>query len=221
MAGINYVTTTLNTNSGTKTLSTGTLVLNDLLVVVTIQSGSNVEQAPTDNNSDGKGTYSLAASITWSTDKVVQVWVRNALIGNTTSCTVSHTPGVTTGGGVSLLRISGMSRSGISAVRQRGSAIGNSATTPTVGLGSAILTENPVVGSVGYNIGGSGVTAPSGWSENVDSGYATPTTGLEIASRASGETNSSIAWGATVGAGYGVLAVELDTSAPTGFLQMF
>lgn len=203
-----------NSNSGTKSSASFTPAVGDLIVVVTGHSGYTGSVAPTDDNSDGFGTYSLAkSSMCRSSADRVQIWVRDALVGAAAATVVSIAPGTTTGGGLRPLKVTGMSRAGASAIRQVGGQDDTAAATPAPSFPGAALTTNPLVGLVMNASNAAALSAPSGWSESFDQGYNTPTSGLECVTRDSGETGTTITWGSSSATAFGSVIVELDASS--------
>jgi hypothetical protein len=101
------------------------------------------------------------------------------------------------------------------ALRQTNSQNNAAAGTPSITLGQAVLTGNVVIGAVMNGTNGSTTTAPpTSWTENHDAGYNVPASGLEVCHRASGETNTTIAWTAASASAFGAVVVEIDVSAP-------
>jgi hypothetical protein len=207
------------TTAGNKTF-TGTPAASDLIVVVAPASGV-ATSAVTDNNADGLGTYTQADSdrTGWgsATTGHLTVWVRNALIGSATSTVFTATQSGSTGGGLDVFRISGMTRTGAAAVRQTaGQSSGTSGTTPAPVFGAAPLTGNPVIGAVcnAQTTAGSVITQRANFTEASDLAYSTPGSGLETMFRSSGETATTQTWGSTSGSAFGSVVAEFDTSAP-------
>src|SRR5436190_22496678 len=98
MASVTSLGSLFDTNSGTHTV-TATPAVGDLIVIVIASTGYTGTVAPTDNNSDGLGAYTLAQSnvkVT-SADKMA-CYVRNELVKSATSTVFTHAPGATTGG---------------------------------------------------------------------------------------------------------------------------
>lgn len=207
-------TSTFNTTSGNKNSGSFTSAAGAQLIVILAHSGSTSTAAPTDNHPDGLGTYSqINAAVKAASADRLSVWARNALTGSAAATTVTHAPGSTTGGGLCVLSVSGVSRLGAAAARQSAIQSNQAAGgTPTPALSSAALTGNPVIGAVFNATSPAGLTQRTGYTEQMDQGYSTPTTGLEVMSRDSGETASSIAWGGTSASAFCSIAVELDTS---------
>jgi hypothetical protein len=209
-------TQTFDTTSGTHTV-VATPAADDLIVIVVASTGNTANIAPTDNNSDGAGIYSRVNTCVKNTSAdTMQMWIRESKVGSASSTTFSHAPGTSTGGGLAVFKITGMLRAGLTAVVQ--SAIQSNqaaAGTPTPVLGTAANTNNPLIGAV-FNATNPATMTPRGtpvWTERQDSGYATPTTGLETMSINSGETGTSIAWGGTSASAFCSIVAEFNAGA--------
>ena len=214
-------TATFNTTSGTKTV-TATPAVGDLIVIIVAHSGSTSSVAPTDNNSSG--TYTLINSAVKATSAdTMRVYVRDSLITSATSTIFTHAPGTTTGGGLAVLKITGMEKVGSAAVRGSGKQDNQaSATTPAPVLSSTPRTTNPIITAVFNASNPANTTVPTSYTSRTNSGYNTPATGLRVASIDSGITNATITWGGTSASAFGSLAIELDaalTHATTGALN--
>lgn len=219
--GTGSVTTTSGTKAVTPASPGGDPQVGDLIVLVTVHTGNTSNAAPTDNNSSG--TYveiTGAACVKASSADQMRIWVRTSLITTSTSTTYTHAPGTTTGGGLFIFAITGVTRTGSSAIvkaaKQDNQSSGG---TPTPVFSSAPSTGNPILGAV-FNASNPATMTPRSspaWTEQTDLGYNSPTTGLETASINSGETATSIAWGSTSGSAFCAAVVEIDTSAaPSG-----
>lgn len=208
-------TATFNTTAGNKTV-TATPAVSDLIVVIAAASGTSEANAATtavtDNNSSGT-YYKVADSLGAGASPRISAWVRTELIGSATSTIFTAAQGSSSGGGLAVFKITGMSRVNLQAIRRAGAASGALSTTPTVDLITPVLTANAVIGGVVNSTSPAGLTQPGSWTERQDAGYSTPTTGLETASRDSGETGSSIAWGSTSATAWRAVVVELDVSS--------
>ena len=193
------------------------LLLNDLIVVVAPCTLTGGTISVTDNNADGLGTYVQVDSdrTGFSTAGVLTVWVRNALIGSATSTVFTATQTGSTGGGLDVFRVSGMSYAGAAAVRQTaGQSTGTAGTTPAPVLGAAALTGNPLIGAVCNGTSPATMTPRTSWTEATDLGYATPTTGMETMYRSSGETGTTQTWGSTSATAFASVVIELTAAAP-------
>ena len=218
MAAITSAGTTWNTTGGNTTV-TATPAINDLIIVIAASSGlAGGTTAVTDDNSSGTYTQVDVDRTGFSTTGVLTVWVRNSLITAASSTIFTAAQGSSSGGGLTVLRVSGMTRAGAVAIRGTGGeSTGTSATTPAPVLASTPLPGNPVIAAVccGTN-STTNFTPRTGYTEHNDSGYNTPATGLETMSRASGETSATITWGSTAPSTFASVAIELDTSGSTG-----
>lgn len=207
-------TATFNTTNGTKTV-TATPAIDDLIVIITAHTGNTSTTAPTDNNSSG--TYSLIGTAFKATSAdYMNVFIRNSFISSATSTIFTHAPGTTSGGGLAVFKVTGMSRTGSIADRQFANQNNQAAAgTPAPVFASSVLTANPVIGAV-FNATNPATITPRGtptYTEAFDLGYNTPATGLEAMYINSGETATTITWGGTSGTAFCSIAIELDTSA--------
>lgn len=218
VATITYVSATWTTTAGNKTV-VFTPAVGDLLVVLCANSGRTTAQPPTVadatqgigyaqfTGTNGSFTKNTSADSGW-------VFISNSLCTVASSTTITMTQSSDSGGGLGVFRVSGMSIAGVGAVRQCGKQDNAAAGTPSITMPAAILTGNPVFGMVFNTTNGTTTTAPpTSWTEDFDNGYATPTSGLELVHRASGETLTTIAWTGASASAFGSLLVELTTTA--------
>ena len=205
-------TATIDTTSGTHTV-TATPAVNDLIVIVTVATGNTATTTPTDDNSSG--TYTLiATAVKAASADTMAVFIRNALISSAASTIFTHAPGTSTGGGLAVHKVTGMTKTGATAAKQSANQNNQgSAGTPAPVFGSAVLTANAVIGSVLSNTNPAAMTPRTSFTETVDTGYSVPATGVEIISINSGETGTTMTWGSATLTAFCSLVVELDTSA--------
>lgn len=207
------VTLADTSNATSYTTGSFTPAANDLLVALVFTSASAVNGTVTDSQS---GTWTLIQIVAADSNGVhVRVFVRTALIASAgTTVTFDCTGDTASGAVVFVARISGMSRTGASAVRQSaGHANGAAGGTPAPAFSISALTGNPTLGLVGNRSNPAGVTEPTSWTEQADTGYATPDAGGEYVSRNSGFTGTTITWGSTSATNFAALIVEMDASA--------
>lgn len=205
-----------NTNAGVKTV-TATPAVGDLIVVIAANSGRTVTQPPTITDNNSSGTYAQLSTTATRATNVDSMWafVRTSLIGSATSTIFTMTPTATdTGGGFIVYSLTLMARVGTDALRQGGKQDNIASGTPSVTMGSAILTANPVVGAVMTGTNGTTNSAPpTGFTEAADLGYNTPPSGFESVFRSSGETRTTVPWTAASPSAFCSMLLELDTSA--------
>jgi len=213
MAAVTLLGSVLNTTNGSKTV-TATPAVGDLIVIIAAHTGNTSSAAPTDNNADGLGTYSLVNSaVKASSADTMRAWVRSAFIGSATSTVFSTAPGTTTGGGMAVLKVTGMSRKALAAVLQSAIQSNQAAGTPAPVFAAAAQTANAIVAALFNATNPATMTARSSpaYTERVDTGYATPTTGFEVMTINSGETGTTITWGNSSASAFASIALELDT----------
>ena len=223
MSSVTNATSLADTTNGAVngTLSHTTVaftpVANDLLIVVLEYDASTNTANFTHSVSSSAGTtfYEAGHKDNQAANKRTVWFVAQALSSATSqtitgNCTAS---GGDNAGGmiIDVERVAGVTLLGASAVRQFNSSSGGSG-TPAPAFGSAALTTNVCMGSVANNSNPATMTQPSGWSETVDSGFSTPTTGLEVAYIASGFTGTTVTWGSSSPGPYAACIIELDTS---------
>lgn len=207
------------TNSPTTHTVTATPSLNDLIVVVHGGSGwaSGDTSVITDDNSDGLGVYTIVGGGPLSTGggSAGGLWisVRNALIGSATSTIFTSTEAGLSGGGLTVFRVSGMTRTGASAVRQSQGESDQTENPPSIEFPAATLTENPIILAVMAEDNPPALTAPTDFSETLDSGWGTPVLGIWVGFISGGKTASSYAWTGGAVTDHNEAGVELDTSA--------
>jgi hypothetical protein len=212
MATVTQAGITFNTTAGDKTV-VATPAVNDLIVVVAAATGPTGSLGCTDNNSSG--TYTLIEfQVQNGIANPLCLLVRTALITSASSTTwTTSGESASSGGGLVVYRVSGMTRTGASAVKTHGGNNAASTTTPAVALGAAALTGNALIGAVFNATNVAGVTQPSTWTQDNNVGYNTPTAGLESTHINSGFTGSTVTWGSTSASAFAVAALQLDTTS--------
>lgn len=143
-------------------------------------------------------------------------FVANALVSSATNQTVDFAVSgdECSGSNIVVERISGMTFSGSSAIRQSAVDEDNaSGTTPQASFAVVALTSNPTLGAVVNDTNPAGMTPPTGWTETQDIGYASPNGGLESFYRNSGFTGTTITAGSVSSGDNAMIIVELDASA--------
>jgi hypothetical protein len=205
-------TATWNTTNGTKTV-TATPAVGDLIVIITAHSGNSSSAAPTDDNNGGTYTHEKTAVKASSADRM-SVWIRNDFIRSATSTIFTHAPGTTTGGGLVVLKITGMSRCGITnAIVQSANQDNGAAATPSPVFATGATTTNAIIGAVYNATNPAGLTPRTGYLERVDLGHNSPASGIEVMSRDSGETASIITWGGASASAWCSLVIELNAAS--------
>jgi hypothetical protein len=207
-------TSVFNTTAGNKTI-TATPTVGDLIVIIT--SATGVASSVADNGTGGTYTKVDSTRTGFSTSGNLEMWVRNSLVSSASSTVYTATQTSSTGGGLVILRITGMNLAGAAAVRSSGGQnSGTAATTPAPVLSLTPLSSNPIITAVSNGATAASITPRTGYTEDFDNGYSTPSTGLEVSHLASGETSATITYGAASTTAFASIAIELQyNTAPT------
>lgn len=196
------------TSSTSDRTITFTPAVDDLLVVFASLSANT--QSSVGCTDDQGGTYTQVLQALWSTSLNNMVcWVRTAKVPSAVQHIITIDTDTNTAGEIVVVAIAGMAKVGSAAVRSSGSQANQaSGGTPTPVLNQNALTGNMTLWAVASS---DTTTSPNAsWTERQDVSQSTPTTALEVATRDSGFTGTSIAAAATQSTVYASMALELD-----------
>lgn len=207
-----FAGTTWNTTAGDKTV-TATPAVGDLIVVVAASSGlAGGTTAVTDNNSAGTYTQVDSDRTGFSTTGVLTVWVRTALITAASSTIFTAAQTGSSGGGLHVYRLSGMTLLGANAVRSNGGeSSGTAGGTPAPVLNQTAYAHNPVIIAVAAGANAAVMVPRTNYNEGADAGYNTPATGLGSATLDSGEQSTTLTFAGTTSTTFASVAVELES----------
>lgn len=214
-------TTVFNTNTGTKTVTT-TPAVGDLIVIVTAHSGNTSTATPTDDNTDGLGAYTtVTTAVKFVSADTMMIHIRNATVGSATSTIFTHAPGTSTGGGLAIFAVSGMTKTGSTAKQQVGNTDNQTTSgAPSVSFPGAALTANAIIGAV-FSAGGAITATPSpAYTQDTLKTYISPAAQLETQHVNSGETNTTVTWGGSATQPFCAVLLELDISSSTPFVAV-
>lgn len=147
---------------------------------------------------------------------IYECWVRDTRFTATTTYTVtmSHASGQASGCSMRVFQITGITRSGIDAIRSQGGQTQQSAnTTPAPVMDNAALTANPVITANLNQSNSNGTAIPAGSTGYGNGGYGVPTTGHRGAFFNSGFTSATVTWGGNSATVFASLAIEIEISA--------
>ena len=214
--GVTHVTTLVDSsNTSTYTTASFTPTQGDLLFVAFLPSASLTDPATVTASANGLTFTRVNSDVRASID-TLQLWVADqAVPASPSAMTISADFGADPGTGIVLFvtAVTGITRTGTSAVKQSGANHQALGATPTVTFGAATTTTNIVLAYLFNATNPAGMTPPSSFTENADTGFATPNRGGEYAYRLSGHTSTTVTWGSTTATACGSLAVEVDVSA--------
>ena len=206
---------TADTTISPNTSGAFTPAANDLLLVGVCATGTHDTTATLTSSAGTTFTTILTdTQLSWGSNHTAYLFVANSL-SSATSQTVTMTAPADDWSGTNIMvaRVSGMTFTGSSAVRQTEERTHTATSTPYFDLDAAVLTGNPTLGFICNLSNPAGMTAPTSWTELADIGYDSVTAGGEFVYRNSGFTGTTITWGnasATNGRAFGV---ELDVTA--------
>lgn len=204
--------TNFTTTAGAKTV-TATPAARDLIVIMVQVSSDSSWSNPTDDNSDGNGTYTqIGNQLLSGTDRYGAIYVRDYLVSSATSTifTLSN-PGTDAGGGLAVIKITGMSRAGLGSVRQYSQNSGAGGTIANTGTwGSNKLTGNPVIAGL-IKDGNAGASSITNYTSLFNSAYLTPGTTTQCFARNSGDTSNTLTLSGSTAYNWAMIGVELDS----------
>lgn len=213
-ATVTHIFANCDSNSGSKSVQVRAFN-GDLPVVITAWTDNTSTASPTDDHSDGNGTYTKAnGCVKNSSMDTMNVWVRDHLFGSDQrGVHVTHNPGTSSGGIVDLYVIKSMSKSGSTAIRSSGVQSNQSNSIPAPIMNNAALSTNPVItAAFSFNFPGT-LTPPSSYNDATGLiGYLQPNTDYRSAFVSSGETSNTITWNANCGGDFCSMAIEFDAS---------
>lgn len=209
-------------SSNTQTYTSGSMspTVGDLLVIF-VEATGTTDTTATLTESIRQVTYTQIGFQSWQgTTSSMYSFIGQQLCISATARTFTFVlpSDAATGATFGVERVTGMTRSGTNAVRQvtADSASHKAASgTPTCTFPANCLTGNPTIMGTSVLLNPPAVTEPASWTERMDTGYATPAAGLEVATRDSGFTTAAVTWGSSVAVTWGAHGVELDATAVT------
>ena len=225
---VTHAGTTFTTTGGNTTV-VATPAVGDLIIVIAATTGVAGGTTAVSDNQTPAGVYDkINTDFTgFSTTGVLNAWVRTAFITAASSTTWTATQASSTGGGLTVIRISGQTSAGIGSIRGCGGQSSIASGTPAPVLLRRIanvysgtqgaLTTNVIIGAVCCGTNSTTNFLPRSspaYTEDFDNGYNAPATGLEVMHIASGDTASTITWGSAVPSTSASIAIEVDTSVP-------
>jgi hypothetical protein len=217
MAACTFAVGTADTGNSPNTSGNFSPASGDLLIAL-VQAGNTTDATSTLSSSIGGFTFTqIGSGVSYAAGThMIYAFVSDALVSNTASQTVTWTEAADPAGGtvIFVYRVSGVTRTGLSAIKQSITNSGASGVTPNTVFSASALTGNPTLVLLGNGTSPAGVTPPTNWTENAsgDLGYSNPTCGAECAHRDSGFTSTTITWASNSASGWAAIAVEVDTS---------
>lgn len=219
MAIVTLLGQTFNTTSGSHTV-VATPTAGSLIVIITASTGSVATTTCTDNNPTNTGAFvTVNTAVKVSSADIMMLQIRTTRIASNASTTFTHAPGTTTGGGLIVYQVTGMTKVGTAASKQSAIQSNTASATPAPVLGGTPLLTNPIIGAVFNGTNPATMTPRTKYTEDADVGYITPTTGFEAMHLTAneGETSATITWGSVSATEFASVVVELDFTLQNQF----
>jgi len=186
-------------------------IAGDLLVVF-CSAAANTNNAPTCTD-DAGGTYYLVDSLAYGASAHrLSVFVREKIVIEAATVVVTIAVGTNTSVQASVIAVAGVGRGGAGVVRTLGVQENQAGgTTPAPVLSASAVTTNMTITAVGEAGGVSGVSAikPASWTSRMDDGEALAA--LEVATRDSGFTSTTVTWASSATYAYASIAIEITS----------
>src|SRR5215831_1913299 len=209
---------TFNTSSGSKTVVL-TPAIGDVVIVFAANTGQTSTPTISDNNSDSSTYTTITTALKNSSADLLCAFVRDKNMINTTSTTWTMAPGTTTGGGLWVVLIRGMTKTSSTAIRSNGAQANQAAATPAPVLNNTPLAQNLCLSAVFNATNPGGLTAGSGFTRRQDVGYSNPVSGLDGETDDNGQTGATLTWGSSSASAFASIGLELDTTNPFALLD--
>lgn len=169
----------------------------------------NTNLTPTCSDNNG-GTYTLITAVAYNSGAdTFSVFSRDQKTINTVSTTVTVDIGANTNAEAAVVACTFVYHVGSAALRSSGSteniALG---ATPAATLNQSALTGNVTIAALGYD-GGGAITPPPSWTERKEVNQSLGAS-VEIATRDSGFTGTTITWGNTAPGPAAAFVMEID-----------
>jgi hypothetical protein len=211
MAACSVGVATPSTTDGTSfTTGSFTPAAGDLLIALVSATGTVAAGSMSD--SQGLGWTKVDSGVYNTSADTYYVFIANALAAaSSMTATFDCTGDSATGANVMIVRVSGMTKTGASALRQS-AKVQNQTVSPIAipSLAQNALTTNPTIEM--FAGGENEATFPAGWTDQSHINYATPNGFAQYHTRDSGFTGTSTGWSDTLSTPYGIILLELDAS---------
>jgi hypothetical protein len=207
---VNAVTPTASTsNASGYTSSAFTPATDDLLVVLVVATATTA--AGTCTGSAGLTFTRVATRTKNGSADTLYAFVADApATAGSQTVTFSCAGDNATGCVLFVARVSGLlGLYGAAAVRQSSGQSNAAAGTPSATFALPVVASNPTIAFIANATNPATMTPPINWTERADSGYASPATGAEYASRDSGFAGTTIPWGSASASAFGDIVLEL------------
>lgn len=198
----------VTTNAATYAFASFTPSGSAVLVIEACPTGSISSTAFIDSSAGASLTWTLKTSENNGTDACYLFWAKTPASPSASTFRFNTNGANATGMAMAIKEWTGSDVTTADPIRQAVANSGGSSTAPTWTV-TAMSTNNGYASYFRSTTNPPAVTAPTSWTRDTNSGYATPTTGTSSASRAGGETGTTITWATTSATAWRGLAYEV------------
>ena len=213
----NLISTSTSANATTYSTNAFTPAASSLLFAFVAASGTAATAPYLEISTQDWKRFTLVTTTVWSASaNSLYAFIANGPVSTASAMKAffNCSQDAATGAIIQIGQITGMSRVGMTAIRQIATVDSNSAasTFPTATFAVSTLTANACIAGVGYSSSIAQCQPMTGWVEGADTGYTTPSTALECMYRNSGTTSTTVSTAAAVSSVNCMIAFELNTS---------
>jgi len=217
VAAVTHLTTSSQTTNSTNYNSGSfTPAASSILFAFVAASGTVAATPFLEASTQDWKRFTLVTSAQWGSGaNTLYAYIANGAVSTASALTLTWDcrQAAATGAIIQVAQVTGMSRTGLSAIRQFAVQQNNAAsTTPVCTWGVSSLTLNACLAAVAYNSTVAAALPMTSWTERADTAYATPSTALEYFTRDSGNVSTTVSSGAPVSSLNAMIALELNTS---------
>ena len=218
MAGVASIAVSSNTANSTYYL-TGSFTphASSVLVAFVAASGTVAQDAFLEITTQPWRRFTMITTAQWaaSTNTLYAFVANGPSTGAACVARFDCASDAATGSIINICEVTSVSRVGINLIRQQAVQLNRGASTrpnPTFAINTSSI--NSIVGAVANNSSLAAMLPPTSWIESVDTGYATPLTGLETVYLNSGAASTVITWGSSSSSLNCSIVFEIDTTIP-------
>jgi hypothetical protein len=208
-----------NTTTGTSPTATITPVAGDLFLVF-CQATGNTNATPTCSDGNTGGAYTLLFAEGSNTNgNYLSCFVRNNLLANTTSTTVTVACGAHSAAEICVVAVSGAPVAGAAAIVQYGVQANQAASTTPAPALNPLISVDVILSAVGNATNPAGVAVPSNtqiwtWTRPQNAGQTGCGLGVSYSTGAIGALpGGAVTWGSTSASVFASCAVEIGAGA--------
>ena len=217
MAAVTHLTTSSQTTNSTNYNSGSfTPAASSILFAFVAASGTVAATPYLEASTQDWKRFTLVTSAQWGGGvNSLYAYISNGAVSTASAMALTWdcSQDAATGAIIQIAQVTGMSRTGLSAIRQFAVQQNNAAsTTPVCTWSVSSLTLNACIAAVAASSSLPGISPMTNWTEQAETGYATPLAGLEYMTRDSGNVSTTVSTALPVSSVNCMIALELNTS---------